>query len=68
MKFNPDEDKQAEFVAGCSDKKIVQYDTRSGDVRTERPHFTFQGCMHAYCGLPSGLLSQPVIFSSRPLS
>ncbi|KAJ8906443.1 hypothetical protein NDN08_002936 [Rhodosorus marinus] len=35
IKYNPDEDKQNEFVAGCSDKKIVQYDTRSGEIVQE---------------------------------
>mmetsp|Transcript_6023 Transcript_6023/g.18147 ORF Transcript_6023/g.18147 Transcript_6023/m.18147 type:complete len:540 (+) Transcript_6023:38-1657(+) len=35
VKYNPDEDKQNEFVAGCSDKKIVQYDVRSGDIVQE---------------------------------
>ncbi|XP_066533201.1 pre-mRNA-processing factor 17 [Hoplias malabaricus] len=35
VKFNPDEDKQNLFVAGMSDKKIVQWDIRSGDVVQE---------------------------------
>ncbi|XP_066279369.1 pre-mRNA-processing factor 17-like isoform X2 [Branchiostoma lanceolatum] len=34
-KFNPDEDKQHIFVAGMSDKKIVQWDTRSGEIVQE---------------------------------
>uniref|UniRef100_A0A8B9JFT5 Cell division cycle 40 n=1 Tax=Astyanax mexicanus TaxID=7994 RepID=A0A8B9JFT5_ASTMX len=35
VKFNPDEDKQNLFVAGMSDKKIVQFDIRSGEVVQE---------------------------------
>ncbi|MBN3274254.1 PRP17 factor, partial [Polyodon spathula] len=35
VKFNPDEDKQSLFVAGMSDKKIVQWDVRSGEVVQE---------------------------------
>jgi pre-mRNA-processing factor 17 len=33
--FNPDEDKQHLFVAGTSDKKILCFDTRSGDIVQE---------------------------------
>jgi len=32
VKFNPDEDKQHVFLAGCSNKHIVQYDTNTGKV------------------------------------
>ncbi|KAG2467931.1 PRP17 factor, partial [Polypterus senegalus] len=35
VKFNPDEDKQNLLVAGMSDKKIVQWDIRSGEVVQE---------------------------------
>ncbi|KAM5163982.1 pre-mRNA-processing factor 17 [Mantella aurantiaca] len=35
VKFNPDEDKQNLFVAGMSDKKIVQWDVRSGEIVQE---------------------------------
>ncbi|CAH1799522.1 unnamed protein product [Owenia fusiformis] len=35
VKFNPDEDKQHLFVAGTSDKKIVCWDIRTGDVVQE---------------------------------
>ncbi|XP_053316020.1 pre-mRNA-processing factor 17 [Spea bombifrons] len=35
VKFNPDEDKQSLFVAGMSDKKIVQWDVRSGEIVQE---------------------------------
>ncbi|XP_067674770.1 pre-mRNA-processing factor 17-like [Haliotis asinina] len=35
IKFNPDEDKQHLFVAGTSDKKIVCWDIRSGEVVQE---------------------------------
>uniref|UniRef100_A0A8C2ZKS2 Pre-mRNA-processing factor 17 n=1 Tax=Cyclopterus lumpus TaxID=8103 RepID=A0A8C2ZKS2_CYCLU len=35
VKFNPDEEKQSLFVAGMSDKKIVQWDVRSGEVVQE---------------------------------
>ncbi|XP_069743686.1 pre-mRNA-processing factor 17 [Narcine bancroftii] len=35
VKFNPDEDKQHLFVAGMSDKKIVQWDIRSGEIVQE---------------------------------
>ena len=30
--FNPDDDKQHVFLAGCSNKHIVQYDTHTGKV------------------------------------
>ncbi|KAI9496100.1 WD40-repeat-containing domain protein [Zychaea mexicana] len=33
--FNPDEDKQNIFLAGCSDKKIVQFDADSGEITQE---------------------------------
>ena len=32
VKFNPDNDRQHIFLAGCSDKKVIQYDTRSGKI------------------------------------
>ncbi|CAG0898940.1 unnamed protein product [Darwinula stevensoni] len=35
VKFNPDEEKQHLFVAGTSDKKIVCWDTRSGEIVQE---------------------------------
>ncbi|XP_073432117.1 pre-mRNA-processing factor 17 [Dendrobates tinctorius] len=35
VKFNPDSDKQNLFVAGMSDKKIVQWDIRSGEIVQE---------------------------------
>ncbi|CAG8580761.1 9087_t:CDS:2, partial [Diversispora eburnea] len=35
VKFNPDEDKQNIFLAGCSDKKIVQFDINTGEVTQE---------------------------------
>ncbi|KAK1888755.1 Pre-mRNA-processing factor 17 [Dissostichus eleginoides] len=35
VKFNPDEDKQDLFVAGMSDKKIVQWDIRTNEVVQE---------------------------------
>uniref|UniRef100_A0A8C8HRK0 Pre-mRNA-processing factor 17 n=1 Tax=Oncorhynchus tshawytscha TaxID=74940 RepID=A0A8C8HRK0_ONCTS len=35
VKFNPDEDKQNLFVVGMSDKKIVQWDVRTGEVVQE---------------------------------
>ncbi|TRY86749.1 hypothetical protein DNTS_004239 [Danionella cerebrum] len=35
VKFNPDEDKQNLFVAGMSDKKIIQFDVRTGEVVQE---------------------------------
>ncbi|RIA96206.1 WD40-repeat-containing domain protein [Glomus cerebriforme] len=35
VKFNPDEDKQHIFLAGCSDKKIVQFDINTGEVTQE---------------------------------
>ena len=33
--FNPDEDKQNTFLAGCSDKKIVQFDSNTGEITQE---------------------------------
>jgi pre-mRNA-processing factor 17 len=35
VRFHPDEDKQNVFLAGMSDKKIVQYDMNSGDIIQE---------------------------------
>ncbi|KAG0224591.1 WD40-repeat-containing domain protein [Mortierella sp. GBAus27b] len=35
VKFNPDEDKQNVFLAGCSDHKIYQFDVNSGEVIQE---------------------------------
>jgi len=35
VKFNPDEDKQNEFLVGCSDKKIIQWDIRSHQIVQE---------------------------------
>lgn len=32
IRFNPDADKQHLFLVGCADKKILCYDTRSGEV------------------------------------
>ncbi|OAD70602.1 hypothetical protein PHYBLDRAFT_126422 [Phycomyces blakesleeanus NRRL 1555(-)] len=33
--FNPEEDKQHIFLAGCSDKKIVQFDINTGEITQE---------------------------------
>lgn len=35
VKFHPDENKQHLFVTGCSDKKIIQWDTNSGKLVQE---------------------------------
>ncbi|XP_063975726.1 pre-mRNA-processing factor 17 [Diachasmimorpha longicaudata] len=35
VKFNPDSNKQHLFVAGTSDKKIICWDTRSGEITQE---------------------------------
>ncbi|KAI8456696.1 WD40-repeat-containing domain protein [Phakopsora pachyrhizi] len=35
VKFHPDLDKQNIFLAGMSDKKIIQYDLRSGEITQE---------------------------------
>ncbi|KAH7104200.1 pre-mRNA splicing factor [Auriculariales sp. MPI-PUGE-AT-0066] len=35
IRFHPDEDKQHIFLAGMSDKKIIQYDMNSGDITQE---------------------------------
>ncbi|KAA1468487.1 pre-mRNA splicing factor [Dentipellis sp. KUC8613] len=35
VRFHPDEDKQHIFLAGMSDKKIVQYDINSGEITQE---------------------------------
>ncbi|XP_077976899.1 pre-mRNA-processing factor 17-like [Glandiceps talaboti] len=35
IKFNPDEEKQNLFVAGMSDKKIIQWDVTSGEIVQE---------------------------------
>ncbi|KAK9448355.1 WD40-repeat-containing domain protein [Limtongia smithiae] len=38
VKFNPEADKQDQFVVGTSDKKIVQFDVNSGAVVQEYNH------------------------------
>ncbi|KDQ54874.1 hypothetical protein JAAARDRAFT_181584 [Jaapia argillacea MUCL 33604] len=35
IRFHPDEDKQHIFLAGMSDKKIIQYDMNSGEITQE---------------------------------
>ncbi|KIJ68705.1 hypothetical protein HYDPIDRAFT_106945 [Hydnomerulius pinastri MD-312] len=35
VRFHPDEDKQHVFLAGMSDKKIIQYDMNSGEITQE---------------------------------
>ncbi|EIN13382.1 pre-mRNA splicing factor [Punctularia strigosozonata HHB-11173 SS5] len=35
VKFHPDDDKQHIFLAGMSDKKIIQYDINSGEITQE---------------------------------
>jgi len=35
VRFHPDDDKQNIFLAGMSDKKIVQYDIRTGEITQE---------------------------------
>ncbi|KAJ1557736.1 pre-mRNA-processing factor 17 [Nowakowskiella sp. JEL0078] len=35
IKFNPDEDKQNIFLAGCADKKVYQFDINSGEITQE---------------------------------
>ncbi|KAL9095930.1 MAG: hypothetical protein Q9165_001928 [Trypethelium subeluteriae] len=38
LRFNPDPSLNHEFIAGMSDKKIVQFDTRSGELVQEYDH------------------------------
>lgn len=38
IRFNPSSDNPHEFLAGCSNKKIVQYDIRSGEMTQEYDH------------------------------
>ncbi|KAK9453466.1 WD40-repeat-containing domain protein [Dipodascopsis uninucleata] len=38
VRINPDTDKQDQFLAGMSDKKIVQFDMRSGEIVQEYDH------------------------------
>lgn len=38
VKIHPDQDKQHEFLAGMSDKKIVQFDMKSGELVQEYTH------------------------------
>ncbi|WEW59681.1 hypothetical protein PRK78_005160 [Emydomyces testavorans] len=38
VRFNPDPNHWHEFLAGMSDKKIVQFDTRSGEITQEYDH------------------------------
>lgn len=35
VKFNPDDDKQDTFLAGMQNKKVIQWDTRSGEITQE---------------------------------
>jgi len=35
VKFNPNQEKQHIFLAGCSDKRIIQFDTNSGKITQE---------------------------------
>ncbi|KAL2914748.1 hypothetical protein HK105_205679 [Polyrhizophydium stewartii] len=35
VKFNPDEDKQNLFLAGCQDRKIYQFDVNTGEIVQE---------------------------------
>ena len=35
VKFNPNEDLQHNFLAGCSDKKIIQWDVNTGKIAQE---------------------------------
>lgn len=32
VKFNPDDDKQNVFLSGMQNKKIIQWDTRTGEI------------------------------------
>lgn len=32
VKFNPDDDKQNMFLSGMQNKKILQWDTRTGEI------------------------------------
>ncbi|EGC42727.1 pre-mRNA-splicing factor [Histoplasma capsulatum var. duboisii H88] len=38
IRFNPDPDHSHEFLAGMSDKKIIQFDTRTGAITQEYDH------------------------------
>ncbi|KAI5297977.1 hypothetical protein KEM55_003990, partial [Ascosphaera atra] len=38
IRFNPDPEHSHEFIAGMSDKKIIQWDTRSGEITQEYDH------------------------------
>ncbi|KAI1926571.1 hypothetical protein LOZ58_003203 [Ophidiomyces ophidiicola] len=38
IRFNPDPSHSHEFIAGMSDKKIVQFDTRTGEITQEYDH------------------------------
>jgi pre-mRNA-processing factor 17 len=38
VRFNPSQENSHEFIAGMSDKKIVQFDTRSGEMTQEYDH------------------------------
>ncbi|EFE37233.1 hypothetical protein TRV_08111, partial [Trichophyton verrucosum HKI 0517] len=38
VRFNPDPDNSHEFLAGMSDKKIIQFDIRSGAITQEYDH------------------------------
>lgn len=33
VKFNPDDDKQNIFLSGMQNKKIIQWDTRTGEIQ-----------------------------------
>ncbi|ODQ65035.1 WD40 repeat-like protein [Nadsonia fulvescens var. elongata DSM 6958] len=40
IKFNPDEDKQNEFIAGMSNNKLIQFDVRTDKIVQEYDHHT----------------------------
>ena len=63
VKFNPDEDKQHLFVCGTSDKKILCWDTRSGEIVQEYDRHLgrfFVSCLSVF-SLSGFLFACPVV-------
>ena len=46
LKFNPDENRQHLFLAGCNDKKVSCWDTRSGNIVQVSAIIDFEPIIH----------------------
>mgnify|MGYP001057617998 FL=1 len=66
VKFNPDEDKQTQFIAGCSDKKIIQVLRRTllDSTRVTHTSLTFNSLMQNEHTNTSGICEPTKSFKS----